>query len=603
MISDISYCRVPTDLSALRTSHATFARGSCQKVFAHRVFSFCPRRSSNQWKKNTRPWVFHDFLSVSLFNFPSVFHFCWAAGPARRTAEKLWGGWDFTFKDGWGKHWTNWCIRVHISLIITRQLCHTLKTNLQEQTGSMTTMQEASCLIVGLSDCHCKRNSCFVFASFVWCWIKFCHVRLIHSVVKALDQEKSKNDEFEVRQNHLTGIVLSYDFRHFILQSSHWFECIAHITCYVCSGQLPKSFCASCFFLLSQKKLQSMKEEYEAMGFPWFSIGFPLQLSISVPLLLGSRPGSKNSRKALRRMGFYLQRCLPHWTNWCIRVHISLIITRQLCHTLKTNFQEQTGSMTTMQEASCLIVGLSDCHCKRNSCSFCFREFCLMLDQVCHVRLIHSVVKALEKEKSKNDQFEVRQKPSNRYCVFIWFQTFHIAEFPLIWVHCAHHMLRLLGAAAKKFLRIVFFSFCPRRSSNQWKKNTRPWVFHDFLSVSLFNFPPVFHFCWAAGPARRTAEKLWGGWDFTFKDGWAKYWTNWCIRVHTTVITRQLCHTLKTNFQEQTGSMTTMQEASCLIVGLSDCHCKRNSCFVFASFVWCWIKFAMFDWFIVWWRR
>ena len=282
MISDISYCRVPTDLSVFRTSHATFARGSCQKVFAHRVFSFCPRRSSNQWKKNTRPWVFHDFLSVSLFNFPPVFHFCWAAGPARRTAEKLWGGWDFTFKDGWGKHWTNWCIRVHISLIITRQLCHTLKTNFQEQTGSMTTMQEASCLIVGLSDCHCKRNSCFVFASFVWCWIKFCHVRLIHSVVKAL-----------------------------------------------------------------------------------------------------------------------------------------------------------------------------------------------------------------EKEKSKNDEFEVRQKPSNRYCAFIWFQTFHIAEFPLIWVYCAHHMLRLLGAAAKKFLRIVFFPFVPEEAPI----NERRIRGHGF-SMIFYRFPSsTFHQC------------------------------------------------------------------------------------------------------------
>ena len=107
MISDISYCRVPTDWSVLWTSHAIFGWGSCQKVFGHEVlFFFCSRRSSSQWKKNTRLWVFHDFLSFSLFDFPSVLHFCWAAGPARRREEKLWGGWGFTFKDAYFKYWT-----------------------------------------------------------------------------------------------------------------------------------------------------------------------------------------------------------------------------------------------------------------------------------------------------------------------------------------------------------------------------------------------------------------------------------------------------------------------------------------------------------------
>ena len=212
---------------------------------------------------------------------------------------------------------------------------------------------------------------------------------------------------------------------------------VVHIPCYFCLGQLPKSLWAwSSFLLLFQKKLQSMKEEYEAMGFPWFSIVFPLRLSISVALLLGSRPGSKKRRKALRRMGFYLQRCLLQVLNETCASGCTSQLLHDSCAThwkpiprnkLEAWQQCKRRAVWWLLDYDIVIVsGIVG--------GFC-REFCLMFDQHLPCSTDSQCGEGIgEGEKQKRWVWGAT-KPFNCYCsAFIWFQTFHIAEFPLIWV-------------------------------------------------------------------------------------------------------------------------------------------------------------------------
>ena len=120
--------------------------------------------------------------------------------------------------------------------------------------------------------------------------------------------------------------------------------------------------------------------------------------------------------------------CTKYWTNWCIRVHIT-VVTRQLCHP-GTIWKDDNNARGELFDSS-------DCHCKRNSCCFlfCFREFCLMLDQVLLCSTDSECCEGVGEGEKQKRWFGGATKSSNRYCAFIlWFQTCHIAEFPLIWV-------------------------------------------------------------------------------------------------------------------------------------------------------------------------
>ena len=244
---------------------------------------------------------------------------------------------------------------------------------------------------------------------------------------------------------------------------------VVHIPCYFCLGQLPKSLWAwSSFLLLFQKKLQSMKEEYEAMGFPWFSIVFPLRLSISVALLLGSRPGSKKRRKTLRRMGFYLQRCLLQVLNETCASEC----TSQLLHdSCATHWKPiPRNKLEAWQQCKRRAVWLSDCHCKPIAwCSWSRVWF----------RFWHEWFRVLWRNWRRRKAKPMMLRCSQPIYRLSWFHMISDNSYfrsTTIWVYCAHYMFCLQNVLGRE---VVAFSV-----SEEAPINERSIRGHGFSMIS-----------------------------------------------------------------------------------------------------------------------
>ena len=247
------------------------------------------------------------FYGFSHFDLPPMLHFFRAAGPARRTAETLWGRWNFTFKDVCTKYWTNWCIRVHIT-VVTRQLCHTPKTNFQEQSGRMTTMQEASCLIVRLS----LQTDCLVLVLVVTGLVL--HFGMNDSeCCEGIGEGEKQNRWVWGAANPSTGYRGFIWFRTFHISEIPQFEYIARITCFA----FKKSRGVKLLHFRCQKKLQSMKEASEATGFPWIFYSCPTLLSASVALISDGLQALKEKNRELEaQLKDYEVDLKDVWTKW-----------------------------------------------------------------------------------------------------------------------------------------------------------------------------------------------------------------------------------------------------------------------------------------------
>ena len=213
MISDISYCRVPTGLSVVHITCYFWLGQLPKRLLGVKLFSsFVPEEAP----VNERRIRGHGF-SMIFYRFPSsTFHqCCTSVGQQARLEEQ-----QKRFEDAG----------------ILPSKMFELSIEQTGASGCTPRLLHDSCAAHPkpisrnkLEGWQCKRRAVwFVRLSLqadclvlVVTGLVSLLAWMIQSVVKELEKEKSKTDEFEVQPTHLLAIVVSYDFGHFIFQKYH----------------------------------------------------------------------------------------------------------------------------------------------------------------------------------------------------------------------------------------------------------------------------------------------------------------------------------------------------------------------------------------------